>query len=183
MSRIGRQPITIPAGVSASIAEGEIIVKGPKGKLNFPIHPQIKVKIKDNLLVVSRLRESKLAKSVHGTARAVINNLIIGVTEGFQKRLELVGTGYRAAPKGAGLSLTLGYSHPVIIDPVPGITFELEGNTAITVRGIDKELVGQAAANIRASRPPEPYKGKGIRYRGEVVRRKAGKQAKAVATA
>lgn len=183
MSRIGRKPITITEGVTVAIEESAVKVKGPKGEITVPVHHLASVVFSDQKMIVTRKNESKLAKSVHGLTRALLANATAGVVSGYEKRLELVGTGYRVTKKGTGISMTLGFSHPVDY-PVPtGVTLDVEGNTAIIVRGIDKHDVGQAAANIRAFRPPEPYKGKGIRYAGERVRRKAGKQAKAVGAA
>lgn len=178
MSRIGNKPITIPAGVSVTVDGQDVVVSGPKGKLEFLVHPVVLVRQENGQLVVERQDETKLAKAVHGLTRARLAGLIQGVETGFVKKLELVGTGYRVAKQGQGLSLSLGFSHPVKVEPVSGITFEVEGNTVIEVKGIDKHLVGQVAANIRRLRPPEPYKGKGIKYADEVVRRKPGKQAK-----
>ena len=156
---------------------------GPKGKLGMVVHPLASITQEGGQLVVRRMEETKFAKSIHGMTRSRAQAVIDGVDKGFNKKLELVGTGYRVIKQGQGLSLSLGFSHPVIVDPVEGISFEIEGNTVINISGVDKQSVGQAAANIRCLRPPEPYKGKGIRYSGEIVRRKAGKQAKAVAAA
>ena len=156
---------------------------GPKGKLGMVVHPLASITQEGGQLVVRRMEETKFAKSIHGMTRSRAQAVIDGVDSGFNKKLELVGTGYRVIKQGQGLSLSLGFSHPVIVDPVEGISFEIEGNTVINISGVDKQSVGQAAANIRCLRPPEPYKGKGIRYSGEIVRRKAGKQAKAGAAA
>ena len=156
---------------------------GPKGKLGMVVHPLASITQEGGQLVVRRMEETKFAKSIHGMTRSRAQAVIDGVDKGFNKKLELVGTGYRVIKQGQGLSLSLGFSHPVIVDPVEGISFEIEGNTVINISGVDKQSVGQVAANIRRLRPPEPYKGKGIRYSGEIVRRKAGKQAKAVAAA
>lgn len=183
MSRIGNKPITIPAGVKVAIDGQVVSVSGSKGELKLTIHPLAKVSREEDRLVVSRKDETKLAKSVHGLTRSRLWGMIQGVESGFVKKLELAGTGYRVVKQGEGLTLSLGFSHPVKVAGVRGINFEVEGNTVILVSGIDKQLVGQAAANIRALRPPEPYKGKGIKYADEVVRRKPGKQAKAGAAA
>lgn len=171
-------PIGIPGGVEIKV-EGDIVsVKGPKGELSHTIAAPIIVSIEDGQVVVSRPDDERDSRSLHGLTRTLIANQIIGVTEGYAKELEVVGTGYRVAAKGQGLEFALGFSHPVFVDPPAGITFEVEGNTKLTVRGIDKQAVGEAAANIRKLKKPEPYKGKGIRYAGEVVRRKAGKAGK-----
>lgn len=183
MSRIGNKPITIPAGVTVAIDGQNLTAAGPKGKLEMAVHPLASVRREEDRLIVSRKDETKLAKSIHGTTRSRLQSVIDGVNRGFSKKLELVGTGYRAAKKEQGLTLSLGFSHPVKVEPIEGITFEVEGNTVILVNGIDKQLVGQAAANIRRLKPPEPYKGKGIKYSDEVVRRKPGKQAKTGAAA
>lgn len=183
MSRIGNKPITIPAGVNVIIDGRRVAVNGPKGKLEFLIHPLVAVRQEEGKLTAERKNETKLAKSVHGLTRSRLAGLIQGVESGFVKKLELVGTGYRVTKQGQGLTLSLGFSHPVKVESVEGITFEVEGNTVIEVKGIDKHLVGQVAANIRRLRPPEPYKGKGIKYSDEVVRRKPGKQAKTGTTA
>jgi len=178
MSRIGKKPVTLPAGVAANIAGNAIKLVGPKGELSLSIHSLAKATLQEGKLIVERTGDTKLARSIHGLTRSLIANMVTGVTTGYEKKLELVGTGYRVAKKGQGLSMTLGFSHPIEVDAPVGIVFEVEGNTILTVKGIDKQLVGQIAANIRALRPPEPYKGKGVRYSGEHVRRKAGKQAK-----
>jgi large subunit ribosomal protein L6 len=179
MSRIGRQIITIPSGVSVGISDGIITVKGAKGELTAAMMPKVSVSIADSQVQVTRSGDAPATRAAHGLIRSLIANMITGVTQGFQKKLEMVGTGYRVAMKGQGISLSVGYSHPVDVVPPKGISFAIEGNNKITVSGIDKYLVGQVAANIRDVRPPEPYKGKGIRYEGEEVRRKAGKAAKA----
>jgi large subunit ribosomal protein L6 len=178
MSRIGRMPIEVPAGVTVSIDGQHVSVKGPKGELALTVAEPIQVALEDNQLVVSRPNEERLSKSLHGLTRTLINNNIIGVTQGYEKKLEVVGTGYRVATKGQSLELSLGFSHSVTVDPPEGITFAVEGNDKITVMGIDKQAVGETAANIRKLRKPEPYKGKGVRYAGEHVRRKAGKAGK-----
>ncbi|OIP81630.1 50S ribosomal protein L6 [Candidatus Peregrinibacteria bacterium CG22_combo_CG10-13_8_21_14_all_44_10] len=180
MSRIGRQPVQIPSGVTVTEgANREITVKGSKGELKMTPHELVTVDIKDDSIVVSRDNDDSFARSLHGLTRALLNNMIIGVSTGFEKRLEIVGVGYRAQLQGNKLVLTLGYSHPVEYTPPEGVTVEMdaEKKNIIIVRGINKELVGHAASIIRGYRKPEPYKGKGIRYEGEHVRRKAGKAA------
>lgn len=179
MSRIGNKPITIKEGVVVTHEADVVRMKGPKGELTLNVHPLASVTITDGKVIVGRKDESKLAKSVHGLTRSLLANMEEGVMNGYERRLELVGTGYRATKKGTGISMTLGFSHPIEFSAPSGITLDVEGNTVIIVRGIDKHDVGQTAANIRAFRPPEPYKGKGVRYAGEHVRRKVGKQAKA----
>jgi large subunit ribosomal protein L6 len=178
MSRIGRLPIDIPAGVTVTADNGVIAVKGPKGELSLTVANPIEVAIADNQVVVTRPNDERLSRSLHGLTRTLINNQIIGVTEGYTKGLEVVGTGYRVAAKGTSLEFALGYSHSITVDPPAGISFTVEGQNKILVSGIDKQAVGEVAANIRKLRKPEPYKGKGIRYEGEVVRRKAGKAGK-----
>lgn len=177
MSKIGRKPITVPSGVTVELQDNILVIRGSKGELRQEMPLYTTFEITDGELVVSRQNDSRQARANHGLVRSLINNMVEGVSNGYTKRLELVGTGYRVAMKGAGLTLTVGFSHPVNIDPVPGITFGVEGNTTVIVQGIDKHLVGQVAANIRKVRPPEPYKGKGIRYQDEQVRRKQGKTA------
>lgn len=179
MSRIGYTPISIPDGVTVTVTGDQVEVKGSKGQLQAPLKPGIEVAVADGEVKVTRKNELKQTKAYHGLVRSLINNAIIGVTEGYQKTLKLVGVGYRVAMKGQGLSLSVGFSHPVEIEAPAGITFKLEGNDTIHVSGIDKELVGQISADIRKVRPPEPYKGKGIKYDGEVIQRKAGKTAAA----
>lgn len=178
MSRIGKMPIGIPGGVEVKVEADVVTVKGPKGELSLTVASPITVAIEDGQVVVARPDDERDSRALHGLTRTLIANQIIGVTEGYAKELEVVGTGYRVAAKGQGLEFALGFSHPVFVDPPAGITFEVEGNTKLTVRGIDKQAVGEAAANIRKLKKPEPYKGKGIRYAGEVVRRKAGKAGK-----
>ncbi|MFC4222636.1 50S ribosomal protein L6 [Lysinibacter cavernae] len=178
MSRIGRLPISIPAGVTVTVSGQDVTVKGPKGELKLNVSQPIQVVVEDGQVLVSRPNDERESRSLHGLTRTLIDNQIIGVTEGYSKGLEVVGTGYRVQAKGSGVEFALGFSHPVIIEPPAGITFEVEGNNKLTVRGIDKQAVGEAAANIRKIRKPEPYKGKGVRYAGEVVRRKAGKAGK-----
>ena len=179
MSRIGRMPIAIPAGVTVEIAENnKVTVKGPKGTLERVLAPEMEIKIEGAEIVVSRPNDLKRMKSLHGLTRTLINNMVIGVTAGYQKVLEINGVGYRAAKQGKTLTLSLGYSHPVeMVDP-EGIETTVENQTKITVKGIDKEKVGQFAAEIRSKRGPEPYKGKGIKYADEVIRRKVGKTGK-----
>ena len=178
MSRIGKLPIPVPAGVEVKI-DGQIVeVKGPKGTLTHTVPAPIAVALEESTVVVSRPNDERLARSLHGLTRTLIANNIQGVTEGFTKGLEIVGTGYRVAAKGSALEFALGYSHPITVEPPAGISFTVDGNTKVTVHGIDKQAVGEVAANIRKLRKPEPYKGKGVRYAGEVVRRKAGKSGK-----
>jgi len=178
MSRIGRLPITIPAGVDVTIDGRTVTVKGPKGQLSRELHPDIAVSREDGSIVVTRPTEQKVHKQLHGLTRTLVNNMVVGVTDGYRKGLEITGVGYRAVKVGEKLQLSLGYSHPVEIDPPSGISFEVENPTRLAVVGIDKELVGQVAAQVRATRKPEPYKGKGVRYSGEYIRRKAGKAGK-----
>ena len=176
MSRIGRAPIEIPAGVTVTVGEDNLVkVKGPEGELSRQISPEMKVTIDGNVLTVERPSDDKMHRSLHGLSRTLINNMVVGVTEGYQKNLEIAGVGYRAQKQGKNLNLSLGFSHPVIVEPPEGITFDVPSATAITVSGIDKEVVGQIAAEIRSFREPEPYKGKGIKYAGEHIRRKEGK--------
>ncbi|WP_435922604.1 50S ribosomal protein L6 [Paenibacillus sp. DYY-L-2] len=178
MSRIGRKPITVPSGVDITLNNSVITVKGPKGTLTRELHKDMKVTVENNEIVVERPSDNKLHRSLHGTTRSVVSNMVSGVTEGFSKTLELVGVGYRASKSGEKLVLNVGYSHPVEITPEAGITFEVPSNTKIIVSGINKERVGEYAANIRAVRAPEPYKGKGIKYEGERIIRKEGKAGK-----
>jgi large subunit ribosomal protein L6 len=177
MSRIGRKPIAVPEAVTVEIAPGLVAVKGPKGALAQPLSTDMKVEQSDGTLTVARPTDRGEHRALHGLTRSLIANMVEGVTDGFEKRLEIQGVGYRAQLKGKNLELALGYSHPVSIDAPDGIEFEVPQPTEIIVRGIDKQLVGQVAADIRKRRPPEPYKGKGIRYRGEHVARKVGKRA------
>ncbi len=179
MSRIGRMPIAIPAGVTVDIAENnKVTVKGPKGTLERVLPSEMEIKLEDNQVVVSRPNDLKKMKSLHGLTRTLINNMVIGVTNGYEKVLEINGVGYRGQKQGKKLVLSLGYSHPVEMEDPEGIETVLEGTNKITVKGIDKEKVGQYAAEIRAKRSPEPYKGKGIKYADEVIRRKVGKTGK-----
>jgi large subunit ribosomal protein L6 len=178
MSRIGKSPITIPAGVEVSIAGRTVSVKGPKGQLSREIPGEIIVRKEENTLLVERPDDSRTNRSLHGLSRTLVSNMVIGVTDGFAKELEIVGVGYRAEAQGQNLRLALGFSHPVTVPAPAGITFEVPAQTKVIVKGIDKELVGQVAANIRSIRKPEPYKGKGVRYADERVLRKAGKTGK-----
>jgi large subunit ribosomal protein L6 len=178
MSRIGRLPIEIPAGVTVSVDGSAVTVSGPKGELALKVASPIEVKVEDAQVLVTRPDDERESRSLHGLTRTLISNQIIGVTQGYTKGLEVVGTGYRVAQKGSSVEFALGFSHPVMIDPPAGITLTVEGNNKLTVSGIDKQAVGEAAANIRKIRKPEPYKGKGVRYAGEIVRRKAGKAGK-----
>lgn len=175
MSRVGKAPIPIPDGVKVDIGATSVKVDGPKGSLSQAYDPAITVVIEENQVRVSRPDDRPNTRAKHGLTRALINNMVLGVTQGFEKTLEIQGVGWRASMEGKNLSLALGHSHPVKVEPFDGIEFSVEGNTTIKVSGIDKQQVGQAAANVWAWRKPEPYKGKGIRYRGEYVRRKVGK--------
>ncbi|MBO4537797.1 MAG: 50S ribosomal protein L6 [Erysipelotrichaceae bacterium] len=180
MSRIGNKTITIPAGVELTIAEGnEVTVKGPKGTLTRQFDPRMEITVEDGTLTVKRPNEEKHVKQLHGTTRALLNNMVVGVSEGFKKELVITGVGYRAAVENNVLTLNMGYSHPVEIKAEPGLTIECPKQQEIVVSGIDKQRVGELAANIRAVRKPEPYKGKGIAYKGEHIRRKEGKTAAA----
>jgi large subunit ribosomal protein L6 len=178
MSRIGRLPIAVPAGVDVAIEGQHVTVTGPKGTLSREIHPEMLIGREDDQIVVRRPSEQKTHKQLHGLTRTLVNNMVVGVTAGYRKGLEINGVGYRAALVGRKLQLNLGYSHQIEIDPPQGITFEVENPTRLAVIGIDKELVGQIAAKVRSTRKPEPYKGKGVRYAGEQIRRKAGKAGK-----
>ncbi len=178
MSRIGRLPITVPAGVDVKIDGNTITVKGSKGELSHDIVGDITVEVEDGTITVARGSEEREARSLHGLTRSLINNMVVGVTEGFKKDLEIVGTGYRVQAKGADLEFALGYSHPVPVKAPEGITFTVEGANKVSVSGIDKQLVGETAAKIRKLRKTDPYKGKGIKYAGEHIRRKAGKAGK-----
>jgi large subunit ribosomal protein L6 len=176
MSRIGRKPILIPKGVEVKVEnDNTVIVKGPKGMLSYKFHPNMKIKVEDGQITVERPNDEGFNRALHGTTRALLNNMVKGVTEGFTEELEIVGIGYRGAVKGKTLELTLGYSHPVIYEIPEGIQITMEGTNIIKVSGIDKQKVGQVAAEIRSFREPDPYKGKGIRYKGEVIKLKAGK--------
>jgi large subunit ribosomal protein L6 len=180
MSRIGRMPITVPQGVSVEFKENEIIVKGPKGELSRRINPEIDVKLEDGVLNISRPSDAREHRAQHGLTRSLVANMVEGVSKGFEKNLEIIGVGYRAELIGEKLVLKLGFSHTIDFDPEPGIKFELENPNKVKVIGIDKEQVGKVAAQIKKSRPPDAYKGKGVRYAGEKVRIKPGKAGKAV---
>jgi large subunit ribosomal protein L6 len=177
MSRIGRQPIPVPAGVSIAIDPGRVIVNGPLGELTQQVPVRMTVERQDDTLVVTRPTDRGDDRALHGLTRSLIANMVEGVTKGFEKRLEIQGVGYRAALRGTSLELNVGYSHPVVIEPPQGISFEVPIPTQVVVKGVDKQQVGEIAAEVRKVRPPEPYKGKGIRYEGEYVRRKVGKRA------
>jgi large subunit ribosomal protein L6 len=178
MSRIGRLPITVPAGVEVKIDGSLVSVKGAKGELTHTVASPIAVSLDENTVTVSRPNDERASRSLHGLTRTLISNMIVGVTEGYQKKLEIVGTGYRVQAKGSDLEFALGFSHPVNVAAPEGISFAVEGPTKLTVSGISKQQVGEVAANIRKLRKPDPYKGKGIRYAGEVIRRKVGKAGK-----
>ena len=175
MSRIGKMPITVPAGVTVTIEDNHVTAKGPKGELARQINKNMKLTMDNGVITVERPDDEKENRSLHGLSRTLINNMIIGVTQGFSKTLEINGVGYRAAKQGQNINFTLGFSHPVVKEPPAGITFEVPAPNKIVVSGADKEVVGAVAADIRTLRPPEPYKGKGIRYEGEHVRRMIGK--------
>jgi large subunit ribosomal protein L6 len=179
MSRIGRKPITVPAGVEVTIAGQTVKVKGPRGELSHTLAEPIRAeRADDGTLAVLRPNDERRAKELHGLSRTLVANMIVGVTEGYRKTLEIAGTGYRVIAKGSDLEFALGFSHPVLVTPPQGIKFSVERPTVFSVEGIDKQQVGEVAANIRKIRPPEPYKGKGVKYQGEVIRRKAGKAGK-----
>lgn len=175
MSRIGKMPITVPAGVTVTIENNFVTVKGPKGELSRQINKNMKLTLDNGVLTVERPNDEKENRSLHGLTRTLINNMVVGVTQGFSKTLEINGVGYRCALQGKNINFTLGFSHPVVKEPPAGITFEVPSPNKIVVSGANKEVVGAVAADIRTLRPPEPYKGKGIRYEGEFVRRKVGK--------
>lgn len=176
MSRIGKKPIVVPAGVTVTVNGNEVTVKGPKGTLIKEFNKEIAIKLEGNEIIVERPNDEKEMRAIHGTTRALIHNMVVGVSEGFKKVLNLVGVGYRAAVKGKDLELALGYSHPIVINEIENITFTVEKNTTIIIEGIEKDVVGQVAAVIRSKRAPEPYKGKGVKYADEVIRRKEGKK-------
>lgn len=178
MSRIGRKPITVPSGVDVKIDGSHITVKGPKGTLEQNFHKDMNVEVQGNEIIVTRPSENKMHKSLHGLTRTLISNMVVGVSEGFKKELEIQGVGYRAAKQGKNLVMNLGYSHQVIVPEIAGITIDVPAPNRIIVNGCDKQVVGQFAAEIREKRPPEPYKGKGVRYLGEYVARKEGKAGK-----
>ena len=179
MSRIGRKPITVPSGVDIKVDGPVVTVKGPKGELSHTLAEPITIeRAEDGSYSVVRPDDERKSKELHGLSRTLVSNMVVGVTEGYRKSLEIAGTGYRVTAKGADLEFALGFSHPVVVTPPPGITFTVERPTVFHIAGIDKQQVGEVAANIRKIRPPEPYKGKGVRYQGEVIRRKAGKAGK-----
>lgn len=177
MSRVGKRPVSLPSGVEVQVTKNIISVKGPKGSLSTEINPEMSVTVRDHEVAIARPNDSKLYKSLHGLYRSILKNMVDGVTKGFEKKLEIVGVGYKGEMKKDRLVLQLGYSHPIVFVPPQGIKLSVEGNVNITINGTDKELVGKVAAKIRSFRPPEPYKGKGIKYADEVIRRKAGKTA------
>jgi large subunit ribosomal protein L6 len=178
MSRIGKLPVSIPKGVEVKLEDNKVRVKGPKGELSRNFGREINIRIEDGKIIFERKNNDRNVRSLHGLTRTLISNMVNGVTNGFEKSLLIVGVGYKVAKTGSNLQINVGYSHPVIVEAIKGIEFEVGGNNKITVKGIDKYLVGQVAANIRSIRPPEPYKGKGIRYENEVVRKKLGKTGK-----
>jgi large subunit ribosomal protein L6 len=177
MSRIGKRPVELAKGVEARLEEGTLHVKGPKGALSLEVHPEMNVSVEDGVVTVTRPSDAGRHKALHGLTRSLVANMVEGVSQGFQKKLEIIGVGYRAEKKGAGVTFHLGYSHTIDYPEPPGIQLEVPTQTEVVVNGSDKQLVGQVAAEIRGLRPPEPYKGKGVRYAGEQVRRKAGKTA------
>ncbi len=180
MSRVGANPIALPKGVELKIDGSQVFVKGPKGELSWAFQREITFKQEDGQIIVTRPSDQARHKAMHGLSRTLLANMVTGVTEGFSKTLEMHGVGYRAQMQGKDLEVSVGYSHPVRVSPPEGVEFEVDGTSKIIIRGVDKQAVGQAAANVRKIRPPEPYKGKGIRYEGEYVRRKAGKAGKAM---
>ena len=177
MSRIGKKPVVIPAGVTVSISGPLVAVKGPKGELKQSFNPETKIEVKDKEVIVSRKNNAGFHRSLHGTARAIIANMVAGVSQGFERKLDIIGVGYKAEPKGKMIQFNLGFSHPVLFQPPTGIEIQVPTPTSVIVKGIDKQLVGQVAMKIRSFKPPEPYKGKGIKFVDERVRRKAGKAA------
>jgi len=180
MSRIGRMPITVPPGVVVNLKEDEVTVTGPKGELHRRFHPDMSITLDSNTMMVLRPSDDRVHRSLHGLTRSLLANMVEGVSKGFEKGLEIVGVGYRAEKTGDNLVIRIGFSHLVDVSPIPGVSLDVEGNNRIKVTGIDKEVVGEMAARIRAIRPPDAYKGKGIRYAGESVRLKAGKSGKAI---
>jgi len=178
MSRIGKLPIAVPSGVDVSIDGREVTVKGPKGSLSHSVAAPIEVAQEDGTLRVLRPNDERTSRALHGLTRSLIANMVLGVTQGYEKRLEIVGTGYRVMARGSNLEFALGYSHPIVVEPPQGVTFTVEAPTRFTVSGIDKQQVGEVAANLRKLRKPDPYKGKGVRYAGEQIRRKVGKAGK-----
>jgi large subunit ribosomal protein L6 len=179
MSRIGRKPVPLPTGVTAQVSGRTVTVTGPKGEISRLVHPELTVAVEDGTVVVRRPSDESRHKALHGLTRTLVNNMVVGVTQGFVKTLEIQGVGYKAEPKPFGVQLVVGFSHPVAYHAPKGVKITVDNNVLLKVEGVDKELVGQVAAELRAVRPPEPYKGKGIRYVGEHVRRKAGKTAQA----
>jgi len=177
VSRIGKKPVVIPKGITVTVKDGSVNVKGPKGELVRTIHPQLAVEVKGQEVLLTRPNEEKRVRALHGLWRALIQNMVSGVSEGYTRKLEIIGVGYRAEMKGTKLNLNVGYSHPILFGPPEGVKIETPTQTTITISGIDKQLVGLVAAKIRSFRVPEPYKGKGIKYEGEYIRRKAGKAA------
>jgi large subunit ribosomal protein L6 len=176
MSRVGKSPVKVPAGVKINVSGQSVTVEGPKGKLSFNLSERITLEKEGDVVNLKRPSDSKTDKALHGTSRAIINNMVVGVTKGFQKELEIRGVGYRGEQKGKAVSLLLGYSHPIVFDPPAGVTVKMDGNVKVVVDGIDRQSVGQVAATIRGFKPPEPYKGKGVRYMGEVVVQKEVKK-------
>ena len=178
MSRIGNRPVAVPKGVTVNVSGNTVSAKGPKGELTLAVHPELKVKVEDGQVIVERPSDSSRHKALHGLSRTLVANMLVGITKGFSKSLEIVGVGYKAEKKGSEqIRLSLGFSHAIDYKPPKGITVDVPNPTTLTVQGADKQTVGQVAADLRSFRPPEPYKGKGIRYQGEQVRRKAGKTA------
>ncbi len=178
MSRIGKNPVVVPSSCTATVNGQDVSVKGPKGELSFTVPQPITVELKENEIVVNRPDDNRKSRSLHGLSRSMINNLVVGVTEGYTIKMEIFGVGYRVAKKGKDLEFSLGYSHPVLVEAPEGVTFEVDGTTKLSISGIDKQQIGQIAANIRRLRKDDPYKGKGIRYEGEQIRRKVGKTGK-----
>jgi large subunit ribosomal protein L6 len=182
VSRIGRKPVEIPKGVTVQTKDSVLSVKGPKGEVSAKVHPNVSIKVEANEVQISRASDAKKDRALHGLWRALVQNMVVGVTQAYSKKLEIVGVGYRAELKGKKLQLQIGYSHPILFSPPEGIKIEVPGQTSVIVSGVDKQLVGLVAAKIRSFREPEPYKGKGIKYEGEYIRRKAGKAAATAAT-
>jgi large subunit ribosomal protein L6 len=178
MSRIGRLPIPVPSGVDVRVDERKIIIKGPKGELSHTVAAPIDVRVDDGTITVTRPNDQNTIRALHGLTRALVNNMVVGVTDGYRKTLEIVGVGYRVQARGKNLEFSLGYSHPILVEAPEGITFNVERPTVFSIEGIDKQKVGEVAANIRKLRKPDPYKGKGVRYQGEQIRRKVGKAGK-----
>jgi large subunit ribosomal protein L6 len=176
MSRVGKSPIKVPAGVKINVSGQAVTVEGPKGKLSFNLSERVTLEKEGDVVNLKRPSDSKTDKALHGTSRAILNNMVVGVTKGFQKELEIRGVGYRGEQKGKSVSLLLGYSHPIVFDPPAGVSVKMDGNVKVVVDGIDRQAVGQVAATIRGFKPPEPYKGKGVRYMGEVVVQKEVKK-------